>query len=508
MHPLEVARQAPEKLAIVETNTGRTLTYSELVAQINQIRRLFADLGLRRGDHIAVLLPNCSEFLEVCWAAQLSGLYYTPISRYLGAQEAGYIVNDCGASVFIASTQCDTSSAIVDRISREVQHRFILHGDLPGYMAWASSLEKAKNAQPGELSEGQPMLYSSGTTGRPKGVKQALRPEREIGGGLATTALSELFGFDDETSYLSPAPLYHAAPLFATMAVHRMGGTTYISKRFDAHDCLNNIERYKVTHSQFVPTMFVRMLRLGKTVRDAFNLTSLRVAIHAAAPCPIHVKEQMIDWWGPILLEYYAGTESNGLCALSSIDWLTHKGSVGRALLGTVRIVGESGDELPIGESGTVYFEGGPKFEYHNDPDKTASTRLSNGWSTMGDIGYLDEEGYLYLVDRKAFTIISGGVNVYPQEIEDVLMQHEAVADVAVFGVPNTEFGEEVKAVVELRDNKAANAQLESDLIQFCRSNLSSIKVPRSIDFRDALPRSEAGKLYKKALKDEYWSDS
>jgi acyl-CoA synthetase (AMP-forming)/AMP-acid ligase II len=309
--------------------------------------------------------------------------------------------------------------------------------------------------------------------------------------------------------YLSPAPLYHAAPLRFVVGTMRIGGTAVIMEHFDAEQALALIEKYKATHSQWVPTMFIRMLKLPEETRARYDVSSMQVAIHAAAPCPVTVKTQMIEWWGPVLHEYYAGTEGNGFVYTNSIDWLAHPGTVGKALLGTVHIVGDDGNDLPAGEPGTIYFEGGTTFEYHNDPDKTASSRDGHGWSTLGDVGYLDDDGYLYLTDRKAYMIISGGVNIYPQEAENVLVTHPAVLDVAVFGIPNEDFGEEVKAVVQpvqMPADDAATAQLERELIAFCREHLADIKCPRSIDFRTELPRHPTGKLYKRLLKDEYWA--
>ncbi|MCX7620790.1 MAG: AMP-binding protein, partial [Acidimicrobiales bacterium] len=314
-----------------------------------------------------------------------------------------------------------------------------------------------------------------------------------------------LFDYNESMVYLSPAPLYHAAPLRFSMAVHQVGGTVIVMEHFDPEQFLALIESYKVTHTQVVPTMFIRLLKLPEEARKAYDLSSLQVAIHAAAPCPIAVKEKMIEWWGPIIHEYYAGTEGNGLVYCNSEDWLTHKGTVGRALLGKVHIVDEEGNELPPGEEGTIYFESDAQFEYHNDPEKTAASRLPNGWTTLGDVGRLDEDGFLYLTDRKAYMIITGGVNVYPQEAENVLALHPKVQDVAVIGVPNEEFGEEVKAIVEPVDMADAGPELERELIEYCRQHLADVKCPRSVDFRPELPRHPTGKLYKRLLKDEYW---
>jgi acyl-CoA synthetase (AMP-forming)/AMP-acid ligase II len=352
------------------------------------------------------------------------------------------------------------------------------------------------------------MLYSSGTTGRPKGVEVPL-PGTPLGTGDAIHMLvSALFGGTGDSVYLSPAPMYHAAPLRFVMGFHRSGATVVVMERFDPVEALALIERHKVTHSQWVPTMFVRMLKLPAEERERFDVSSLQVAIHAAAPCPVAVKEQMIEWWGPVLHEYYAGTEGNGFVYCDSAQWLEHKGTVGHPLVGEVHILGEDGAELPAGESGTIYFGGGADFSYHNDPDKTAESRdpKGRGWTTLGDVGYVDEAGFLYLTDRKAYMIITGGVNVYPQEAENLLAMHPKVVDVAVLGVPNADFGEEVKAVVEPVSMEEAGPELERELIAYCREHLADVKCPRTVDFRAELPRHPTGKLYKRLLKDEFWA--
>jgi long-chain acyl-CoA synthetase len=304
-----------------------------------------------------------------------------------------------------------------------------------------------------------------------------------------------LYGFDENTIYLSPAPLYHAAPLRFSLGALYAGGTVIVMEHFDALESLVLIEKHKVTHSQWVPTMFIRMLKLPEEQRLEFDISSLKIAIHAAAPIPIPVKEKMIEWWGPILFEYYAGTEANGLTAITSEEWMRHKGSVGRSFIGTAHILDEEDKELPPGEPGLIYFGDGQDFEYHDDPEKTKDSRSPQGWTTINDIGYLDEEGYLYLTDRASDTIISGGVNIYPREAENVLIMHPAVMDAAVLGVPNEEFGEEVKGVVQPRDMSAAGPELEQELMTYCRSKLSKIKCPVSIDFEAELPRTATGKL-------------
>ena len=358
-----------------------------------------------------------------------------------------------------------------------------------------------------DAAEGAEMLYSSGTTGNPKGVR-ATQP------GAALGTVSDLFkkrlklhSIDGDAVYLSTAPLYHSAPLRYNAMMHRSGATSVIMPRFDAELSLKLIEQHAVTHSQWVPTMFVRLLRLPEAVRDAYNLASHRVAVHAAAPCPEDIKRQMLNWWGPIVYEYYSGTEGNGQTAISPEEWLSHPRSVGRPVLGELRILDEAGRELPPGQAGRVYFSGGPRFEYYKDPEKTAEAYNDRGWSTLGDIGHVDEEGYLYLTDRASHMIISGGVNIYPREVEDVLVSHPAIQDAAVFGIPNAEFGEEVKAAVELATGfECSTPQItEQQLIDYCRDRLAHLKCPKSIDFHDALPRHQTGKLYKEVLKRPYW---
>ncbi|MEO7518094.1 MAG: AMP-binding protein [Acidimicrobiales bacterium] len=505
MHPGVHAAATPEKPATIMAGSGEVVTYAQLEARSNQAAHLFRSLGLGWRDGIALCLENNARFHEICWGAQRSGLYYTAASTRLTPGELEFIVGDCGAKVLVMDhARRELAAALVGRLPGLVA-AFMVGGTIEGY----ASLEEALAAQPAtpvaDEAEGADMLYSSGTTGRPKGVKPPIRGKR-LGELTGLVQLCQaLYGFDEHTRYLSPAPLYHAAPLRFSLTTHRIGGTVVVMERFDPVRFLQLVDEHAITHSQLVPTMFVRMLKLDESQRRAARLSSLRCAIHAAAPCPVAVKEQMIAWWGPILSEYYAGTEGNGFCAISSEEWLAHKGSVGRNLLGPMHIVGDDGRELAPGRTGTVYFEGGPRFEYHNDPAKTAVSRTVEGWSTLGDIGRVDDEGYLYLTDRAANMIICGGVNVYPQEAEDVLTLHPKVADVAVFGVPDEDLGEQVKAVVQPVDGVAADTGLAAELIAYCRERLAPVKCPRSVDFRSELPRHPTGKLYKRLLRDEYW---
>ena len=487
--------------------SGAVQTFAELDAAANRLSRLLRSAGLRPGDHVALCMENHPRYLEVLWGCEYAGLIYTAASSRLTTDELTYIVNDCSARAYITSKYKADQAAEMIAATPNVELRLMIDGTIDGY----ESYEDAVGGQPTEPLParvgGTDMLYSSGTTGRPKGVLPAFEPvaleERTTGvGGM----LSVLLGMDDTKTYLSPAPMYHAAPLRFVMATIAHGSTVVVMERFDAEMYLQYLEKYRATHSQVVPTMFVRMLKLPEEVRAKYDVSSMECVIHAAAPCPIPVKKQMIEWWGPVIHEYYAGTEGNGFVYCNSDMWLAHEGTVGTPINCVVRIVGEDGEEVPHGETGAVYFEGGSTFEYHNDPEKTAGSRHPKGWSTLGDVGYLDEDNFLYLTDRKAYMIISGGVNIYPQEAENVLTMHEDVIDVAVFGVPNDDFGEEVKAVVQPRempvDDEAAS-KLAGELIQYCRSHLADVKCPRSIDFREELPRHPTGKLYKRLLQQE-----
>jgi long-chain acyl-CoA synthetase len=486
--------------------TDEAITYRELDELSNQGAQLFRALNLKAGDHIALLMENRLAFMEICWAAQRAGLYYTAISRYLTQDEITYIVSDCGAKVVITSPKCAEQIKGLATGASDGPAIFMLDEPLPGFRSWNNEAGAQPVTPIADQISGYDMLYSSGTTGRPKGIKKPLEGNRiDAASSFLLGICGKLCGMDGDSIYLSPAPLYHAAPLRFNMAQIALGGTSILMKSFDAEQFLKLVETHKVTHSQLVPTMFVRMLKLPDDVRQRYDVSSLRCAIHAAAPCPIEVKARMIDWWGPILVEYYAGSEGNGFTFCSSREWLAHRGTVGRAVVGNVKILDKNDQEVPAGQVGVVYFADGPKFSYHNDPQKTKRAHNSKGWSTLGDVGYLDTDGFLYLTDRKSYTIISGGVNIYPQETEDVLIIHPDVADVAVFGVPNEEMGEEVKAVVQPHDMARAGEELEAALILFCRKRLSPIKCPRSIDFQAELPRMPTGKLIKRLVRERYW---
>ncbi|HEX5379744.1 MAG TPA: acyl-CoA synthetase [Phenylobacterium sp.] len=504
MHPATHAQTHPDRAAYVMAGTGETVTYRELNDRSNQGAQLFRSLGLKTGDVIALLLDNHPRYFEIAWAAQRAGLYFTCISSKLTSGEVEYIMTDCEAKVLITSAGVGPVIDELPPLLPDVK-LFMVGEARPPY----ASYEAARDAMPAtpiaDESAGSDMLYSSGTTGRPKGIKRPLTggPIDEPS-GVANLAQA-LFGFKTDSVYISPAPLYHAAPLRWCMAVQQLGGTVIVMEKFDPETMLGLIEKYKVDVGQFVPTHFVRMLKLPPEVRARYDISSLRSAVHAAAPCPVPVKEQMMEWWGPVIHEYYAGSEGNGFCYVGPEDWLTHKGTVGRAITAEVKIVGEDGEALPPRTEGTVYFANGAPLVYHNAPEKIAENTNKYGWTTLGDVGWLDEEGFLYLTDRKSFMIISGGVNIYPQELENLLITHPKVADAAVVGAPHEEMGEQVAAVIQPMDWAEAGDALKDELMAFCRANLSHVKSPRILDFMQELPRHPTGKLYKRLIRDAYW---
>jgi len=511
MWPGPHAAAHPDKPATIMAGSGAVVTYRELDDRSNQLARLLHDRGIGFGDHIAIFLDNDARYLEVAWAAQRSGIYFTPINFHFNADEVAYIVDDCDARALVTTASLgEVANALVDKLPSRVETRLVVGGALDGYEPYEEAIA-AYPAQPlAEELEGHAMMYSSGTTGRPKGIRYHLERKPVGTPDAALAGFSATYGIDEHAVYLSPAPLYHAAPLQFCIAVQRFGGTDVVLEHFDPEACLAAIERYRVTHAQFVPTMFVRMLKLPEDVRARYDLSSLEVAIHAAAPCPVEIKRRMIEWWGPIIFEYYSSTEGMGSTMITSEEWLAHPGSVGQAFYTRIHILDDEGNELPPGEPGVVWFEPGDRtmrFEYHKDPEKTAGTRERHGWASVGDIGYLDEDGYLYLTDRRDFMIVSGGVNIYPQEAENLLITHDKVMDAAVFGIPDPEMGERVHAVVQPIDMGAAGPELERELVAFCREHLAHYKCPKTIDFDAELPRQPTGKLYKRLLRDRYWGD-
>jgi acyl-CoA synthetase (AMP-forming)/AMP-acid ligase II len=492
--------------AVIMGESGAVISYGELDERSKRVARLLWSRGLRPGDHIAILLENHPRYFEVFWGAQRAGLYTTPINWHLKSEEAGYIIDDCGATALITSAAMEDIARGLEPHLGRVAIRLMIDGVVNGYDAYESAIACFPAESLDEELEGNFMFYSSGTTGRPKGIKSALSGEPfGSGGGTIVALIQHMYHFSSDTTYLCPAPLYHAAPLGWSTAAQRLGATVIVMERFDPATALALIEYHRVTHAQFVPTHFVRMLKLSEQERRAYDLSSLEVVVHAAAPCPIEVKRQMIDWLGPIVYEYYAGSEGNGFCALDTRQWLDHPGSVGVPLIGKIEILDEDGKQVPTGEVGQVWFDSDLRFEYHNDPDKTSETFNDRGWSTLGDVGYLDKDGYLYLTDRATHMIISGGVNIYPQEVENLLVLHPAVADVAVIGVPNSDLGEEVKAVVLPVDGASPGPKLEADLVRYARAHLAHYKCPRSVDFVDQLPRMPTGKLLKRELRKRYW---
>jgi long-chain acyl-CoA synthetase len=512
MYPGRHSATHPDKPAVVMCGRKRdVVTYQQLEERSQQIAQLLYSRGLRPGDGFAVFAENHVRYFEMYWAAIRSGLYITAISRYLSPGEAAYLVNDSGAKALFTTKHMATTAVPLIELAPGCQLRFMIDGTEPGFESY-EDVVGAQRAEPlADQPRGEVMLYSSGTTGRPKGIRRPLVGLQMDDPSLMGISMMEaaLLGMSESTVYLCPAPLYHAAALQWSAGAHELGGTVVIMEKFDAATFLRIVQDERVTHSQVVPTMLVRMLKLPEERRLEYDVSSLERVVHAAAPCPDGVKRRAIDWLGPIVDEYYAATEGPGLTYLNSEQWLAHPGSVGRPVIGIPHICGDDGAELPVGEIGTVWFEReAPTFEYHGDPEKTRQSRHveHENWAAFGDIGYLDDEGYLYLTDRRAFTIISGGVNIYPAEIESCLVMHPAVTDVAVFGLPDEEMGEYVHAVVQPADGIDATPELAAELITYAKATIAGYKVPKVVDFVDELPRLPTGKLQKAILRDAYRS--
>jgi fatty-acyl-CoA synthase len=499
----EQARATPDKPAFIMGASGEVVTFAELDAKANQIAQLLRASGIQTGQHIAMMLKNCREFIEVVFGCSRAGVVFTPISTHLKKEETAYIINNCNARLFIASASLADVATEAAEHAPELLRKFIVGGETAGFEDWQSAVASQPSDEISDQSLGVPMLYSSGTTGKPKGIFRAPQ-NTDLDAPHPLKLVGAYYGFSDTTVYLSPAPLYHSAPLFYNTLNMTGGGTSIIMDRFDPEQALALIERYEVTHSQWVPSMFIRMLKLPEGIRERYDVSSMQRAIHAAAPCPIDIKRQMINWWGPVICEYYSSTEGVGFTLIDSEDWLAHPGSVGRPLTGVPKILDDEMKVLAPGEIGQIYFDEIGRFEYFDEPGKTDEAFDTRGWGTVGDMGYLDADGYLYLTDRKNFMIITGGVNVYPAEIEGLLVTHPQIADAAVFGIPNEEYGEEVKAVVQLLDHEEAGDALSGDLILWMKERLSSVKVPKSVDFMEQLPRMDNGKLYKRHLMDAY----
>lgn len=501
----DTAVATPDKPAIIMHPSATVVTFGELEARANQLAHLFRSAGLVEGDAVAMLMENSEHFHAVMWAARRAGLYYVPINTHLTAAEVAYIIDNSSAKAIVGSGGLrDLLAGLEAELPNGLPAvRLIVDGDLEGWQSYPECAAGQPVTPIDDEIEGDLLQYSSGTTGQPKGIKRALTHQSpaEVPGLMAA-----LVGFwmHPEAVYLSPAPLYHTAPSVWTMQTQAGGITTVILDKFSPEGALEAIQKYRVTHGQFVPVMFTRMLKMPEAVRTSYDVSSLERVMHAAAPCPVEIKQQMIDWWGPIVDEYYASSEAIGSTLISAEEWLTHPGSVGRSMMTPLHILDEEGNELPPGEAGEIYFEGGADFEYLNDPAKTASSRDSHGWKTVGDIGYLDEDGYLYLTDRRHHMIISGGVNIYPQEAENVLVTHPKVMDAAVFGIPDEEMGQRVKGVVQTVDQADATDAFAEELLAWLRDRLSHYKCPRSISFEAQLPRTDTGKLYKQTLIEKY----
>jgi long-chain acyl-CoA synthetase len=508
MYPGKHAVARGTQPAFIMAKTGEAVTYVELEARSNRLAHLFRARGLKRLDHYSIFMENNARYVESCSAGTRAGLFYTCINSYLTPDELAYIVNNSESRVLITSEA--RRAVAMAALKRCPRIELCLIADGKGDGAHVQNLDAATANYPttpiADETLGIAMLYSSGTTGRPKGILRPL-PEQPPAQQLPLYAfLDKLWRYRDGMIYLSPAPLYHSAPQAAVSLTIDRGGTAIIMEDFDAERYLQLVQQYKVTHSQLVPTMFSRMLKLPEHLRLRYDLSSLEAAVHAAAPCPVQVKQQMIAWWGPIIHEYYGMTEAMGFSACDSAEWLKHRGTVGKVMFGELRVLDGAMQACPNGTPGTLWFKTAEPFEYFNDPKATAKAQSADAsMSTVGDVGYLDDDGYLYLTDRASFMIISGGVNIYPQECENLLITHPKVADAAVFGVPNEDLGEEVKAAIQLMPGNRPGPELADELMAFCAKHLARQKCPRSIDFEAELPRLPTGKLYKRLLRDRYW---
>ncbi len=501
----EHVRANPDRPAVILYPSGTTVTFGELEKRANQLAHIFRSRGLREGDAVAILMENNEHYHTVMWAARRCGLYYVPINTHLTADEAAYIIDNSAAKAIVGSAAMGpVLQGLAEHLPNGLPGLLIVaNADLGGWQRYPECVADQPDTPIPDEIEGDLLQYSSGTTGRPKGIK---RPLSHLPPSQAPALMGALvtFWMNPDGVYLSPAPLYHTAPSVWSMTMQAAGVPVVVMERFDAEGALDAIQRHRVTHGQFVPVMFTRMLKLPEAVRDSYDVSSLERVMHAAAPCPVEIKRQMIDWWGPIVDEYYASSEAIGSTLITAEDWLEHPGSVGRPMGGALHIVDEDGNELPPGQPGEIYFESGASFEYLNDAEKTAASRHHRGWMTVGDIGYLDEDGYLYLTDRRHHMIISGGVNIYPQEAENILVTHPRVLDAAVFGIPDEEMGQSVKGVVQLVDPSGASDEFAEELLQWLRERLAHYKCPRSLSFTEQLPRTDTGKLYKQSLIAKY----
>jgi long-chain acyl-CoA synthetase len=505
-----LAQNQPDHVAVVEVDEQQ-YTAGELLAGVNRLSHGLQALGLQRGDSIAAMLPNSLQALELYLAMQQIGLYLTPINYHLVGPEIAYILQDCEAKVFVVHQDYAEACRAAVAETGFAPDRVFSVGPLDGFRGYDDLKNGQPTTPPDERTLGAVMNYTSGTTGRPKGVRRPL-PETAID---ETDLGVALYGYnvtrdEPDNVHLLACPWYHTAPMVMVSPSIHLGHTVVIMDRFQPERALRLIHTYRVTLTHLVPTQFVRLLAVADDERQEFDTSSLRHVIHGAAPCAPEVKRRMIEWFGPVIDEYYASTEGVGGTIIFSDEWLTKPGSVGKARDGNVVVImDDEGNILPPRQIGTVYSSNRNRiaFEYYKDPEKTEKSKRGE-YRTVGDVGYLDEDGYLYLSDRKADMIISGGVNIYPAEIESVLINHPRVADVAVFGIPNSEWGEEVKAVVELLPGKRSDPeeQVRLELLEFLQGRVARYKLPRSIDFMDALPRDPNGKLYKRRLRDPYWA--
>jgi long-chain acyl-CoA synthetase len=497
------AARIPDRPALITGNGDRT--FAELNANINRLGRALRARGLEVGDSVALMCTNRPEFVEVLLAAQRVGLRLTPINWHLTGEEAGYIVDNCEAKAFVAAASLGNKAVVAASAGVSGLVRLAVGGSLPGFESYDEVIAASEGSDIDDPVLGTQMLYTSGTTGRPKGV------HRSSGAAPSALAAVNLCGYDEDVAHsvdahLCAGPLYHAAPLVFSVALPLLYGVPIvIMEHWDPAETLRLVEQHGVTHTHMVPTMFHRLLALPDDVRTKYDVSSLRFVIHGAAPCPVTVKQRLIEWLGPIVVEYYAATEGVGTM-VDSPTWLAHPGTVGRPMLPElVKVADENGVALPAGEVGLVFLrtQAATRFDYYGDADKTTDAYRGD-YFTLGDMGYMDSEGYLYLTDRSANLIIAGGVNIYPAEIDAILLQHPAVGDVATIGVPDEEWGESVKAVVQLADGIEPSAELASELLAFCRDRLAHFKCPRSIDFTPQLPREDTGKIYKRVLREQY----
>ncbi|HZQ33142.1 MAG TPA: fatty-acid--CoA ligase FadD4 [Mycobacterium sp.] len=499
---MQIREHVSDKPAVILHPSGTVVTFAELEARANRLAHLFRAAGLREGDTVAAILENNEHVHPLLWAARRSGLYYTVINTHLTPAEAAYIIDNSGAKAVMGSRAMRDVCEALDDLP---DLRLIADDELDGWQRYPDCVAGLPDTPIADELEGDLLQYSSGTTGRPKGIRRALPHITPAEAPNVLAALLMAIGMTPDAVYLNPAPIYHTAPCLWSMSALAMGATVVVMEKFDPEQALEAIQRYRVTHGQFVPAMFVRMLKLPQSVRDSYDVSSLKRVIHAAAPCPVDIKQQMIDWWGPIVDEYYSSSEGAGITFISADEWMKYPGSVGKPLLGVAHILDENGDDVPAGQAGQIYFDiGTVAFEYHRDPEKTAASRDKHGWVTVGDIGYLNDDGYLFLTDRRHHMIISGGVNIYPQEAENLLVTHPKVLDAAVFGIPDAEMGESVKGVVQTVDPADATDAFADELLAWLRDRLSHYKCPRSISFEAQLPRTDTGKLYKHELIAKY----